>query len=62
MEYINTNANILWGKNELTKEYLIGVKQRGDMLIDIENKTYFDTENNKWKPIPSDDNPNPTKD
>lgn len=57
MKYIRTNASVIWGKNELTKEYLIGVKNTGDILIDIENKTFFDAENNKWSPIPSDDNP-----
>ena len=44
-------------KSELTKEYLIGVKDTGDILIDIENKTFFDIENNQWKNIPSDNNP-----
>lgn len=51
MKYIRTNTSFIWGKNDITKEYLIGVKQTGDILIDIENKTYFDTENNEWKPI-----------
>lgn len=55
MKYIRTNASVIWGKNELTKEYLIGVKQTGDILINIEDKTYFDTENNEWKKVPSDD-------
>lgn len=59
MKYIRTNASVIWGKNELTKEYLAGVKSVGDILIDIENKTFFDTENNQWKPIPSDENPKP---
>lgn len=54
MKYIRTNASLIWGKNEITKEYLIGVKQTGDILIDIENQTYFDTENNKWIEIPKD--------
>lgn len=58
MKYIRTNASVIWGKNELTKEYLIWVKQTGDILIDIENKKFFDSENNQWKNIPSDDNPN----
>ena len=54
MKYIRTNASVIWGKNELTKEYLIGVKQTGDILIDIESKKFFDTENNEWKDIPRD--------
>ena len=54
MKYIRTNASVIWGKNEITKEYLIGVKQTGDILIDIENKTYFDNENNQWTDIPKD--------
>ncbi len=58
MKYIRTNASVIWGKNEITKEYLSGVKVTGDILIDIENKTFFDTEKNIWSPIPSDDNPN----
>ena len=54
MKYIRTNASVIWGKNELTKEYLIGVKQTGDILIDIESKKFFDTENYEWKDIPRD--------
>lgn len=54
MKYIRTNASVIWGKNEITKEYLIGVKQTGDILIDTENATYFDTESNEWKSIPRD--------
>lgn len=54
MRYIRTNANVIWGKDELTKEYLIGVKQCNDILIDIENKIYYDCENNKWVEIPHD--------
>lgn len=57
MKYIRTDASVIWGKSELTKEYLIGVKDTGDILIDIENKTFFDIENNQWKNIPSDNNP-----
>lgn len=55
MKYIRTDASVICGKNELTKEYLVGVKQTGDILIDIENKTYFDSENNQWVAIPSDE-------
>jgi len=42
------------GQERTTKEYLIGVKQTGDILIDIESKKFFDTENNEWKDIPRD--------
>jgi hypothetical protein len=54
MRYINTNASILWGKDELTKEYLIGVKERNDLLIDIKNETFFNTETNTWDKIKGD--------
>jgi hypothetical protein len=54
MKYINTNATTIWGKDEITKEYLIGVKQRGDTLINVEDGTYFDIEKNEWVSIPGD--------
>lgn len=60
MKYIRTNASVIWGKNSLTKEYLGAVKETGDILIDIENEKWFDSENNQWKDIPSDDNPSPS--
>lgn len=40
------------GTNELTKQHLIDVKNRmSDLLIDTENGTYYDADNNEWVAI-----------
>lgn len=43
------------GTNELTKQHLIDVKNRhSDYLINVEDGTYYDAENNTWKEIEGD--------
>ncbi len=44
----------VWGKNEISKEYFIHAVQRGDLIVDLEAMTYFDKDDNEWKPIEGD--------
>lgn len=45
---------MMWGKQEITKEYFLGVVNSGDALINLEDMTYFDKDSNGWKPIEGD--------
>lgn len=55
-KYITTlSNNIIWGKNEITRETLLMVKDgRYDTLIDVENGKWFNAEDNKWEDIKGD--------
>jgi hypothetical protein len=52
---IITTADMVWGKNELTKEYFVAAVQRGDGIINLEDGTYFDKDTNSWKAVEGDD-------
>ena len=54
MKYIRTNGLSVYGKNEINRDYLINVKETGELLINIESGEYFDTDSNTWVNIPSD--------
>lgn len=43
-----------WGKNELSKDYFVGAVQRGDLVINLEDGTYFDKNDNAWKDLEGD--------
>lgn len=55
-KYIKVTAggSMLWGVNELTKERFVASVQAGDIIINTEDSTYFDTESNSWKEIEGD--------
>lgn len=55
-KYIATlSNNIIWGKNEITRDHLSMVKDgRYDFLIDVENGKWFNAEENKWEDIKGD--------
>lgn len=55
-KYIKVTAggSMLWGVNELTKERFVASVQTGDIIINTEDSTYFDTESNSWKEIDGD--------
>ncbi len=43
------------GTNQITKEHLVDVKnRRSDYLIDVQEGTYYDAENNVWNEIEGD--------
>lgn len=43
---------MLWGENTLTKEMLAGVANgQYDTIIDLDNGTYFDADDNEWVKI-----------
>lgn len=46
----------IWGKtaDTMTKEYFIGAVQRGDYIVNLEDGTYFDKEQNAWVPVEGD--------
>ena len=50
-----TDNTLMWAKNELSKEYFVNAVQSGDALINLEDFTYFDKDDNEWKPIKGDD-------
>lgn len=43
-----------WGKNEISKEYFVGAVQRDDLIINLEDGTYFDKDENAWLPVKGD--------
>ena len=50
--YIYEQWGEIYCKAEITKDDLIRVKNRDyDFLIDIQERSYFDGENNEWKVI-----------
>lgn len=49
-----TNNDMIWGKQELNKEYFVSASMSGDALINLEDMTYFDKDTNSWKPIEGD--------
>ncbi len=52
MKYIKVLAGELpIEKEEITKQDLIDVRNGNDCLIDLQNLTYFDGNDNIWKPI-----------
>lgn len=50
-----TSGDLVWGTNELKKTDLLSVK-RGlyEAIIDLQNMTSYDAENNEWKEIDGD--------
>lgn len=43
------------GTNDLQNQHLLNARDhRCDYLIDLQNATYYDAENNEWKPIEGD--------
>lgn len=55
-KYITIIGNdVFWGRNEITKELLVKVlKGEYDILIDLENQTWFNAKENKWEIIKGD--------
>lgn len=56
-KYLTVQAGgaILWLKHEISKDYFVGANQRGDVIINLEDSTYFDKDSNSWKPLEGDD-------
>jgi len=54
-KYLRVTANdMIWGKQEVSKEYFLGVVRSSDALINLEDMTYFSQDDNEWKPIDGD--------
>lgn len=53
-KYLVFTGFSIWGKNEITKEYFVGAVQRGDYIVNTEDGTYFDKDDNEWKAIEGD--------
>lgn len=51
---IITDTDMIWGKQELTKEYFVSAVQRGNGIINLEDGTYFDKDSNSWKELEGD--------
>ena len=56
IKYIKVIADgeILWGKENLSKEDLIRARSSGDKIINIEDVTSYNAEENKWEEIKHD--------
>lgn len=44
----------VWGKQELSKEYFIGAVQRDDLIVNLEDWTYYDKDENAWLALKGD--------
>lgn len=53
-KYLVISSVGAWGKNEVTKEYFVQAVQRGDLIINLEDGTYFSKDDNVWKPVEGD--------
>lgn len=54
-KYLRVTTNdMLWGKQEISKEYFVSAVQSGDALINLEDMAYFSKDDNEWKPIEGD--------
>lgn len=50
--FLKINGKLIWGENTVTKEMLIMVKNRQyDTIIDLEDGTYYDADENNWLQI-----------
>lgn len=54
-QYLIFSVVGVWGKHTLSKEYFVSAANRGDLIIDTEENTYFDKDTNSWKPIEGDE-------
>lgn len=53
--YLKINGEMIWGTNNLTREDLIRRRSGSyDAIINLSDMTYYDPENNTWKPIEGD--------
>lgn len=43
-----------WGKDAIDKQYLVRAVQRGDLIINLDEGTYFDADDNAWLPLKGD--------
>lgn len=53
-KYLIFSGISVWGKHELTKEYFVNAVQRGDYIVNTQDGTFFDKDDNAWKPIEGD--------
>lgn len=50
-----SGGDIIWGKQEITKDYFVSAIRRGDTIVNLKQNTVFDAENNKWEDIKGDE-------
>lgn len=54
-KYLKIAPGLIQGTNELTKDDLVRCKNGGyDYIIDLENGTFFNAEENNWEKIEGD--------
>lgn len=53
-KYLCLYSGIVWGKYELLKADFVRRIQRDELIINLEDQTYFDKDDNAWKPIEGD--------
>lgn len=53
MKYIKVERDMLWGTDAITRDDLVRVRNRTyDTIINLDDLTQYDAENNTWKSIP----------
>lgn len=52
--FLRISGSLIWGKHTMSRDYFINAVKAGDVLIDLENMTQFDSKDNEWKPIEGD--------
>lgn len=53
-KYLVLTGYTIWGKHEMSKEYFVSAVARGDYIVNTEDGTYFDKDDNVWKLIEGD--------
>lgn len=54
-KYLVFSGIVVWGKNEISKEYFVNAVQRGDQIVNVAEGTYFDKDANAWQPLQGDE-------
>jgi hypothetical protein len=54
-KYLIVTGSMIWGKKTLDKESFVHAVQRSDTILDLEEGTYFDKDDNTWKAIEGDE-------
>lgn len=53
--YLKITGSLIWGTNNLTRDDLVKVKNHSyDAIIDLQNMTTFDADNNSWEEVKGD--------
>lgn len=54
-KYLKIYAESVYGIHDFTKERFSAAAQRGELIINTKDGTYFDKDTNSWKEIDGDE-------